>query len=279
MSFNLRSSILMSMVAGLMTVALTVPSSAAANDAQSAGGVAQVPQLAPIAEPQVLIAGIKFDESMLPHTAVNSQWYWIPNWFAGTWSRQAVTTVSEFDCKSGSTKQLKVTASARSYDQEGWQQDAKNNCWNCDHTPFRTESFGDSYRQIFIIHSVKPLQVTEEKVTKEFIGTGALVDIATGVIKHTAKARSVQTYTKGVDGYMTCKSVTTEYDATGNQTRISNSETEYKQVAEFQPHHQHEGKDMRISFRDFLVARGTANLIPNELASLPAASTVAYSQR
>src|ERR1035437_7693075 len=58
-----------SSLATLLSVALASSATAATLDsATAAGGTPQVPQYAPVIERRMLIAGLQFDESMLPKT-------------------------------------------------------------------------------------------------------------------------------------------------------------------------------------------------------------------
>ena len=69
---------------------------------------------------------------------------------------------------------------------------------------------------------------------------------------------------------MTSNGVTTEFDTNGNSIRVSTTITTYRQTGTFYPRDIHSRKDLRISFRNFLISCGKSDLVPTELTALSA---------
>lgn len=265
--------LLVSLVGMSLAASACMPPSSIAAHAPSAtaGGVSQQAQWAPVndAPAPILVAGVRYDEQIAPIQDTAEAWYWIPDWFAGTWKRDSVTTTSTYNYKTCSESTLTVQEMAQSNDGEGWQKDNRGTIWNCDHTPFRSESDCGNEKQIFVVTAMKPLEISEEKVVKQFEGTGCVVDKATGKIRHCAKATSVQTYRKVGPGVMEASSVTTELSADGEPLTASKSMTTYRQTADFHARDFHGGKDMRVSFKNYLDSHGKPDLAPTAVSLLP----------
>lgn len=262
------------LIAGVLAVSFAVAaafpqSSMAVGRVAAVGGIAQKPQWAPVNDAApILIAGVQFDETMVPKEQ-SDEWYWIPEWFAGTWQRDSVTTTSTYNYKACTESRIAVQQMAHSNDGEGWQRDNRDQIWNCEHTPFYSVSDCGADKQIFIVSKMKPLEISEQKVVKQFEGTGYVVDKATGKIKHCAKATSVQTYRNVGPGVMEASSVTTEFSADGEALTASKSVTTYRQTAKFHTRDFHDGKDMRVSFKNYLDSHGKADLAPTVVSLLP----------
>ena len=236
---------------------------------QSASGVEDA-TLAPIENNSIhLVAGVQFDETLLPDAQPKDDWYWIPSWFAGTWQRETVTTTKIYNYGAATEKVMTVQETARSLDEEGWQRDDKGEHWNCYHTPFRSESEGERTKQIFIVQSMTPLEITSDKVVKRFEGTGFIVDKETGIILHSARAKSVQTYRLVINGVINSSSVTIEFDKAGKPITAIKTTSEYTQISGFRARDFHEGKDMKSSFSEYLSNHGLHNLHPLRTTELP----------
>lgn len=222
------------------------------------------PKLAPIEpESRVLVAGVQFSEEYLPKFRGDCVWYRIPEWFAGTWHRQEVTTSRDLDLKRNHESKLVTKELCSTYDEEGWQQDGAGGIWNCEHVPFRSESIGNGYRQVFIVSSLEPVEVTEKVVVKEFKGRGIVIESATGKIRYSAPATSLQTYQLVEPGVVACKSVTTEFDTTGRPVRITETASVLKRIKPFEQRNVYRGKDMRAAFKVFLCNEGKVELLPD----------------
>lgn len=212
----------------------------------------------------LLIAGLQFSESMLPATQPDTSWYRIPAWFAGTWHRESITFTNNYEFASHTETRISQPELAAADDAEGWQKDNHGDYWSCTDAPMRSEAQGRDYRQIFLITGIKPIEVTDDHVVKQLVGTGVLIDKATGKIKYSARAKSIQTYTPVKPGLILCKSVTTEFDAHGNAIRATKAINVFHRTETFRARDFHQGKDMRVSFSRFLTLQGKSELIPRD---------------
>ena len=229
------------------------------------------PKLTPVPNRgEILIASLEYTDDDMPQMPESRcHWYWIPSWFAGTWHRETITTLAEYDYKRLTERNCRSRETAKSDDDEGWQKDSRGECWNCDHTPFRSESTGEQFKQVFVVTAVHPLEVTEDRVVKEFLGTGLLIDKVTGITRYTARAKSIQTYRPVKPGLISTDSVTTEFDENGNAVRVSKTHNLFRQTAAFSARDLHSGRDMRAAFREFLISEGMSDRVPTELTALP----------
>jgi hypothetical protein len=222
-----------------------------------------------LSTPQQISARLKegsvYAPADLSNVAGLDEWYRIPNWLAGKWRQETLTTTSEYDCVTKKRTDTPLSISALTEDREGWQSDSRGDKWNYQHTPFVSNCDSASCRQIFFTYSVKPLEVNENRVVKIFKGTGVLVDKTTNIIKQVTSAECIESYVPIDDSTMICRSCITEFDISGKPLNQRMTYSIYNKIAAFKPSSSDKGRDVKLSFCNYLQAHGLTHLIPNQL--------------
>lgn len=215
-----------------------------------------------------LQAGSIFNEQSLPKPQLNNDWYMIPAWYAGSKHMETQTILQDYDFRTGETLSAKRTILNRQDLAIGFQMDANGQIWEFKRAPYTaTTDGGGTFTKTFV-RSREPLQVNQGTVVVRLVETSVLVDKQTNRIMRTLQEEQVNTYTPAGQGALNIQSSIKGFGADGQAQMQQTSVRSATQVAPFQPINIYNGMDMRLLFRDFMIAHGFANLLPPGLAPI-----------
>ena len=216
-----------------------------------------------------LQAGAFFNEQSVPKLQPNNDWYWIPSWYAGVKHIETQTILQDYDFRTGETLNAQRTVLNRQDLPIGFQMDRNGQIWEFKRAPYEaTTDGGGNFTKTFV-RSRDPMQVDQNVVVVKLVETSVLVDKRTNRIVRTLQEEQINTYTPSGGGSMTMRTSIKAFGADGRAQMQETSVRNATQTAPFQPINNYQGMDMRSMFRDFMLAKGMANLLPPDLAPQP----------
>lgn len=216
-----------------------------------------------------LQAGAFFNEQSIPKLQPNNDWYWIPSWYAGVKHIETQTILQDYDFRTGETINAQRTVLNRQDLPIGFQMDRNGQIWEFKRAPYEaTTDSGGAFTKTFV-RSREPMQVNQGVVVVKLVETSVMVNKQTNRIVRTLQEEQINTYTPLGGGAMNMKTSIKAFDANGRAQMLETSVRNATQVAPFQPINNYQGMDTRSMFRDFMIAKGMANLLPSDLAPPP----------
>jgi hypothetical protein len=224
------------------------------------GSIKHADKLSPLSN--LLKAGVTFSEQNMPKLTGSTGWYWIPTWFAGTYSTQKNTTYFYKDLQTGYSEAIDETHTAISKETIGFQKDGKGNLWEYQYGPYRQRVIGDTDFTIQQVQEHEPLEVTGNKVVVRYKGIDVRVDKVTNKIKRTTQNESIQVYTKNSDNTIKCRSSMKVFDTDGNPLSLQKLYSIKTRIKPFSEVTTYKDKDMRKDFVNYLVGKKRYDLLP-----------------
>lgn len=213
-----------------------------------------------------LQAGAMFNEQSIPKLQPNNDWYWIPSWYAGVKHIETQTILQDYDFRTGETVNAQRTVLNRQDLPIGFQRDRNGEIWEFKRAPYEaTTDSGGNFTKTFV-RSREPMQVNQGVVVVKLVETSVMVSKQTNRIVRTLQEEQINTYTPVGGGSMNMQTSIKAFDANGRAQMQETSVRNATQIAPFQPINYYQGMDTRSMFRDFMIAKGMANLLPADLA-------------
>jgi hypothetical protein len=202
-----------------------------------------------------------FDERSLRAGTDNSDWYKIPDWLAGKWSRNEETIVSTYYYDTQQQNNEPHTIAETEYADFGSQYDKARNVWHC---RLATKGIADcgSYLSVAFIRTQEPLLVSEAKVAIRDLFVELEVNKETGVITKSEQVESITRYVPVQDGVMKTMMSVKIFGEEGSPVRIQKNLAYDKRIAPFAPVDKYKGTDIKQSFVNFLKTNSLVDLIP-----------------
>ena len=203
-----------------------------------------------------LRAGAVFDESLLGNTSQDEGWYQIPEWLAGSFHRETLTTRLGL---------FTVKVLSRTDYGHGYQRDRSGKIWNYYHVPQRQIVEGSTFDQIFVTRWYQPLMVTDETVVLRFMNTCIRVEKGTGKILDVFQQEEIHKLTAVSGGsYRGAWSLRTFTSAGVKTGHVQHGSYVAVRTGPFSPIDALEGRDLRASFARFLISHGHSELVPED---------------
>ena len=200
-----------------------------------------------------LQAGSSFNSGSLHEPKYASNWFKIPNWFAGTFESNASTIDFVRDYASGKTAKPNKTVASSGREVHGFQKDAQGGIWH-----FYVQagsSRSEQERQITYntIDFYGPEFVSSNKVVMRVLATSLIVDRQSGIIVDSFRREDIKTYEPLQNGQVSVLYTSKSFDSHGRPRDLQNGHSVHNLVAPFQPI-DHDGKnDYRQMLKDYLV--------------------------
>lgn len=190
------------------------------------------------------------------------EWFQIPKWMAGTWSKQGDTTVSATDLHSGYTERINKWTDNRMTVAFGHQMDRSGSIWQANILPAETDSISGAKSVRFIAVSRKCESFTPEKLITRthYVVTETLP--MTGQVCDQFQQESLNSYSFMPDGELVNNSSNRVFTANGQAVRDGLLESKFNRIANFAPKPVLDGVDLGQTFKSFLVAMGRPDLVP-----------------
>jgi hypothetical protein len=218
------------------------------------------PQLTPQqAIPQTIepTLGASASRSTLQNPAI--EWFPIPSWMAGTWSKKGDTTQSVTDLRTGITTPMNEFIEDYMSVTWGYQKDSQGNVWHANLVP--SERIGESQGKsiAFIIVNLKVIEATPQNlatrthyIVKETLGRQVADIFQQESLTHYQLA--------GSNFRMDAISSNRIFTYQGQPRRDGKLLSEYTKSAEFQSVNSKQGIDLAASLNEYLKTHNMAGL-------------------
>ena len=231
-------------------------------------------QMQPKPIPPGLMPGRRFDPRLLPPEGTEDGWFWIPNWAAGMFHQDFQTTLGPMVRVGFSVLNLSQTTEnhVTSPEPSGWQMDKNGGIWDYYHLPILSRHEGNDFIEYKLVTKSKAIEINNSQmVGRDFCQT-IRVNKFTGIIQTVYQQIDISKTRPTPLGTRT-DFLTYWFDEYGRPGTAINRKPsdiitgESKRVSPYAPVNVWKGKDMRASFRLFLLSHGMANLVPEANAN------------
>jgi hypothetical protein len=193
---------------------------------------------------------------------VNSEWYQVPEWLAGTWPRQTVTRYYRLDYKTDAVDNTPVTHTDISISDFGYLPDSKGDIWD---TTMRIDTirsdFGPSIGYSRIT-SNKIVGSSDNQIIMESKGTLTVVDKGTHKILNTHQCEAIRTMTLVRDGVISEDASQKDFDEDGHPLFLEKTKFVSTRSAAFNPRTGMSNKHLVWLFGQFLLYNYWNDLVP-----------------
>lgn len=204
-------------------------------------------------------AGAESD-SRLPEQHI--EWFPIPIWMAGTWTKQGDIEDAAVNLQSGQRLNAPVfirNANSLSF---GHQYDSRGTVWHAEILPFRTDGLNEKMEDRRYVTQMQCVTNTAQQVvlrTRSFVTT---VDLKKNKVKGSKQQDELISFQPTDAQHIETVSSTRSYSAQGQALMQSRSHTTRTRVATFAPVPVLNGIDLKRSLADYLQQHNWAYLIP-----------------
>lgn len=226
----------------------------------------------PSAIPMGLMPGRRFDPRLLPPEGTEDGWYWIPEWSAGIFHRDFQTTLGPTVRVGFSTMNLSRTTEDHVTDNEpsGWQMDKNGGIWDYFHLPRTERHEGSDFIEYKIIRKYQPIEMSISQCVSRIFAQTIRVNKFNGIIQMVYQQDEINKSRPTALGFRQ-DSLCYWFDENGRPGTSLNRKPsdiitgESKRIRPFSPVNVWKGKDMKASFRLFLLSHGKADLVPEDV--------------
>lgn len=209
-----------------------------------------------------LQVGALFRADMLPDMQPVNDWFRIPSWFAGTWSIETKKVTSVEDFKSGLKEQPNQTIRNKWQGTRGFQRDRKGDIWEYKNVPSVERVDTEDAVDYKLIKGYEPLEVNSGSVLRRKTVTSISVSKLTGRITKISQLETVQKSTPLGPRMIQTESSSKAFGPDGLPVFQQEDVSQSTRTAEFAPRDYIGTKDMRLLFREYLMAHSLPDLVP-----------------
>ena len=221
-------------------------------------------------EPTVptLSPGTDFREGSLPAVRQASEWYRIPEWFAGTFEVEDSTVVKSYDYRSGQTTFLNQRIPSQGQETRGFQRDALGKIWQYSTTSGTSKSEQAAHITYNIIHWYGPEEIHEGRVVMRVLATSVVVNKQSAKIVAVYRREDIKTYVPLKPGVLSVSYTSKSFTADGSPQDLQTGFAVHKLISRFKTIDRVGDTDLAALFRDYLVASKMGDLVPDRLKGL-----------
>lgn len=192
-----------------------------------------------------------------------NEWIKIPRWMAGTWRLNRETAVLRKDFKKNAVDTKPYSYNARHDFQYGMQQDRGGDVWHFIGTPYHSKTSMASFDEYHLVKSKVFNRADEKAVTFTTLMTVVRTEYG-HQIKESFQSESITSYSPDEEpGFVKLFGSTKSFDASGSALKQTDNVARIKQIKPYSEVRTYHGQNMRDRFREFLIAKGLTNLLPN----------------
>ena len=205
-----------------------------------------------------------FSSITLPVSDKEDRWYQIPLWRAGLYRREKqIDHLQTGDRES-------ISKVDHLY---GMQVDKKGGIWHHDSWPSITKLTLDGYSEYKMIDKYEPIRLSTKEFCVKISSTNIDVDDKTGKITRVAKQEEFDSYFPAGPGRARGECRIQGYSIHGRvNTEVDRCSVEEVLIQPFKVLNTFRGKDLRESFKRFLIAHDLADLVPDSTSSASSTS-------
>jgi hypothetical protein len=210
---------------------------------------------------QKLTPGAQFDQSV--ELSPNNLWVKIPKWIAGSWSARDETAVFSQNFKTGVSHHMEETFKAKQDFTYGQQIDKSGQVWHYLGVPYSSKSARSHAEEIHQVREKQFLKANDEEVEFRAVAAVLIVDNLSSRIERTYQQESLTSYKPIADDRISMTASTKVFDASGQAQSLQRNEAIIKRYRHFRPIDNQDGKDLKSLFRQYMMAKGMADLLPD----------------
>lgn len=218
------------------------------------GGIEHSENMPPV-EP-ALRAGAIFNESVIQSLSAEEGWYWVPAWMVGSWHRETETKCTWLG---------NFTHLSRTDKFCGKQRDRNGEYWDYYLVPYLQPVDAGPFIEYKIMRGYFILPSEPGTFTIRYVSTCIRVDKRTRRIFSSHNQEDINRYSPYAPGVLRNDGSLRAFDAAGRPSKPVKCFYFATMMQPFQPLNYLNGKDMRLSFRNYLLTHGLAELIPDDL--------------
>ena len=210
-----------------------------------------------------LQAGANFNPGNVPQAKYESNWFKIPEWFAGTFESHESTILMMHDYVSKRTTKPNKTVSSYGSELHGYQRDAKGDVWHFYVQSGNSKSTQANHQTFNAIDWYGPELIAEDKLVMRIVATSLVVDTSTGTIVDSYRREDIKTYRPTDMRALQVNFTSKSFDSHGQPRDLQTGVSIHRMAQPFRSIDRDGDKDYRGMFRDFLSRHGMPNLIPD----------------
>ena len=209
-----------------------------------------------------LKAGLTFDITNLPKLVSGNEWYQLPDWAPGRYKTEKDTCYYFKELSSGLTDHTVQSTTAIHTGDSGMQTDKLGHVWEYEYAPYKTRVDGDTTYEYQLIRKRKPLELSNDRMTFLYVGTTIHISKVDNKIIRTSQVESIQTYTPAGPNKIKCAASMKIFDENGKPIALTRLVSGKQKIAPYHRIDKLNGKDLQVSFRDFLISHNLEHLMP-----------------
>lgn len=188
------------------------------------------------------------------------EWFKIPPWMAGTWSKQGDMTINAVDLRTGQGRTINQWTDNRMTVAFGHQIDRSGTIWQANILPSETDSIsgGKSVRFLAVQRKCESYSPTGLITRTHYIITESYGN----QVAEEFQQESLNHYSALATGELLNRSSNRVFSYQGQATQDGNLESRFHKIADFRPVATLDGVDLNATFASFLQAIGRPDLIP-----------------
>ncbi len=210
--------------------------------------------------------GRRFSLSLFEGESPSNEWVQLPDWMAGKWSLKNETAVLRIDFRAGTTNTTPYNFRADSTFEYGMQKDRLGHVWHYIGTPYHSKTGLMMFDEYHLVTGKHFNRSDEEEVAFTSVVTVARVRPIDRHITEVFQQESITSYRPipSEGGTLIKLSASTKsFDKDGQPLVQTDNVARVKKIRPFTPINQYQGKNMKELFREFLIAKGLTNLLPD----------------
>ncbi len=230
------------------------------------GGVSHAEEMPGL--PEGLRIGKAYSDDLLQGAASqsNSDWYYIPAWYAGVRHSEDAMIVYRYDFATGEESNPMLRQLNRQDSRAGYQVDKNGGIWDYKHIPMIQHVESDDCNAILYLRSLTPISGSDDRLVIKYNEVSISVSKRTNKILRVVQQEQINTVSSPIPGTLRVDVSVKSFTADGKPERQEQSVMITKITKPFEKIDELNGQDLRPLFRDYLISHNLEKLMPPDLA-------------
>jgi hypothetical protein len=199
-------------------------------------------------------------------TEGNGQWFYIPQWYAGTRHVDDAMIMYRYDYETGKSSTPMLKQLNRQDSKSGYQRDRNGGIWDYKNVPMIQHVESDFCNGILYLRKLTPVSGSDDRLVMKYDEVSISTDKRTNKIIQVVQQEQINTITSPLPGVLRVDVSVKSFGWDGKPKRQEQSVMMPTVVKPFEQTDQFQGKDLRPLFRDYLISHHLENLVPLDLA-------------